>query len=217
MPRRIPSPPRSARPTGFVIVAARCWRRVSRTPRKPPFNGRWRYTPMTRRWWSIWRRFGQRRGRSPPRWRAGISGAGASWGVGQSSDRHAAAADCPRALATWRRLALLSPASSRAALGLMRGWIAGPDRRGRWHGDLARAADWLYRGALLDPGAANPGGFAQPSCARGQGQRLAGARRASAARRPGASASMPKVTRRLGFGFAARGLGRRLCHVCSAI
>ncbi|MEC8055304.1 MAG: hypothetical protein VX131_11685, partial [Pseudomonadota bacterium] len=69
---------------------------------------------------------------------------------------HAAAGDCPRALATWRRLALLAPASSRAALGLMRGWIAGPDRRGRWHGDLARAADWLCCGALLDPNSQIP-------------------------------------------------------------
>lgn len=63
---------------------------------------------------------------------------------------HATAADCPRALATWRRLIVLSPASSRGALGLARGWIAGPDRRRRWHGDLARAADWLSRSALID-------------------------------------------------------------------
>ena len=69
---------------------------------------------------------------------------------------HAAAGDCPQALATWRRLALLSPSSSRAALGLTQAWLAGPDWRRLWHGDLARAADWLYRGALIDPRAAIP-------------------------------------------------------------
>ncbi len=102
---------------------------------------------------------------------------------------HAAAADCPRALSTWRRLALLSPASSRAALGLTRGWIAGPDRRRRWHGDVARGADWLYRGALVDPGAAIPADFlshlAWAAKAAGLQARAVRLLRAALARQPG--------------------------------
>ena len=102
---------------------------------------------------------------------------------------HAAAGDCPRALATWRRLALLAPASSRAALGLMRGWIAGPDRHGRWHGDLARAADWLCRGVLLDPNSQIPVDLlyhlALAAKASGSQARAVRLLRAALARQPG--------------------------------
>ena len=102
---------------------------------------------------------------------------------------HAAAAECPRALATWRRLAVLSPANSRAALGLTRGWIAGPDRRRRWHGDVGRGADWLYRGALVDPSAAIPVDFlshlAWAVKAAGLQARAVRLLRAALARQPG--------------------------------
>lgn len=64
---------------------------------------------------------------------------------------HAAAADCPNALATWRRLLLVFPACSRATLGLAQMWIAGPDRHRKWHGDMNRGTDWLCRSVLLDP------------------------------------------------------------------
>ena len=64
---------------------------------------------------------------------------------------NAAKSDCAAALSYWRRLAVYTPSNSKAAFGLLNGWIPGQDQNLRWHGYLVGGAKWLNRGLILDP------------------------------------------------------------------